>query len=150
MEGGETIVERLERLREDILAAMEAHKENATGRTAESIRVEVDGDIYRLVAGGDGLETAPIETLEIGSPPKTYVPIDKLEEWAIAKAQRYGTPMPDPWAVQNKILRAGTDRHNRPVDVYSTAVEVCAEEIEREFESKITEIVETHIQEIYG
>ena len=150
MEGGETIVERLERLREDILAATEAHKENATGRTSESIRVEVEGDVYRLVAGGDGMDTAPIETLEIGSPSGTFVPIDKLEEWAIAKAQRYGTPMPDPYAVQKKILREGTERHTHPVDIYSLAVEVCAEEIEREFEAKITEVTQTHINEIYG
>lgn len=148
MDLNEAIIARLERLKTDIQNRLEDFKENATGRTSDSIRVEVDGNVFRLVAGGQ--DTAPIATLETGNPPRTYVSIDKLEEWAIAKHQRYGTPIPNPYAVQKAIWEHGTIRYTNPRDIYSTLVEECAEELQDVLKVIVTDIVKSNLEEIYG
>ena len=67
-----TLLERVGKLldaaKEDIQARMAAEDINASGRTSRSFRVErYDGGI-RLVMGGTGERTAPLETLEVGRP----------------------------------------------------------------------------------
>lgn len=141
------IVARLERLRDDIRARMEETMENATGRTSDSFDIEIDVNRFRLVGGGDG--AAPVGTLEVGFAPH-WVPISALIEWAEAKASRYGVEMPNPWAVQKSIAANGPKRLHEPVDIYSTLVEECAEDINRLVGAHINEIIKTNISTIYG
>ena len=143
----EIVVARLERLRDDIRARMEETRENATGRTSESFDIEIDGDRFRLVGGGDG--AAPVGTLEVGFRPH-WVPIAALIEWAEAKTSRYGGEMPNPWAVQKSIAANGPKRLHEPVDIYSTLVEECAEDISRLAGVHINETIKTNVKAIYG
>ena len=143
----DTIVARLERLRDDIRARMEEERENATGRTSESFEVEIDGDKFRLVGGGGA--AAPVSTLEIGFKPH-WVPIAALIEWAEAKANRYGVEMPNPWAVQKVLAKEGPKRLHQPVDIYSTLVEECAEDIRRLVGAHVNDMIRTNLKTIYG
>jgi hypothetical protein len=126
---------------------MEETRENATGRTSESFDIEIEGDHFRLVGGGDG--AAPVSTLEVGFAPH-WVPISALIEWAEAKSSRYGVEMPNPWAVQKAIAVNGPQRLSAPVDIYSTLVEECAEDINRLVGAHVNDMIRTNLQTIYG
>ena len=142
----EIVTERLERLRLDIIARMDTEHEQATGRTAESFEVVVDGDRVALYGGGEG--ASPLAILEVGRRPGA-VPITPLIEWAKAKEARYGVTV-NPWAVRAKIMKEGTDRYHEPVDIYSSLVLEAAEDIEKLVTAHVVDTIKTHIQQIYG
>ena len=139
----EIIVERLERLREDIRGGMAAKGINASGRTSESFRVvEYEGGV-KLVMGGTQGRTAPLETIETGSAPQ-WVPLSALYEWVRDK----GIPYADDrerrriaYAVRRKIAREGTDRYINPVDVYSGLVSEAAKDINGTITATVSEYV---------
>ena len=155
-----TLLERVGKLldaaKEDIQARMAAEDINASGRTSRSFRVErYDGGI-RLVMGGTGERTAPLETLEVGRPAgnvpggfrttkdgvrdvsNTFKAI--LVEWAKAKGiADFG------WGkatiVGRRIAAEGTLRHKSPVNVYSQAVLDAEEKIKKDVRVTITALI---------
>jgi len=78
------------------------------------------------------------------------VPLSALIEWAEAKSSRYGVEMPNPWAVQKAIAVNGPQRLRAPVDIYSTLVEECAEDINRLVGAHVNDMIRTNLQTIYG
>lgn len=135
------IADALGDYREELIDRMREWGEVATGRTADSFRVEVQADGVALVAGGEG--TAPVGTLEIGSGPH-WVPIASLKEWVKAKGLNVS-----PWAVQKKIAAVGTDRFASPVQVWSGDVEDVTERIAAEAAARVSEAVTLSVSEIY-
>lgn len=127
------VTDRLEQLRADIVAQIEAKKITASGRTQRSLRVERYSEGVRLIAGEGN--RAPIPTLEIGRP-GGKVPLnftDIIVQWSKDKGLQWGDDRQRrriagavAWG---KIARVGTDRHKHHEDVYSTLVEQTASDI---------------------
>ncbi len=136
------IIRVLNETRDKIRANMEAKRINASGRTSDSIRVEVYDGGAKLVGGYNDQYTAPIPTLEVGrgagNVPGGLVGICQsgnykgkpdvsntfkyiLLQWAKDKGLADFT-----WGsatgLGRKIAYEGTDRSRQNVDVYSTPV----------------------------
>lgn len=147
------VVERLERLKVDIQAAMAAKRINASGRTSRSLQVEMDDEGARLVAKAGN--RAPLETLEIGRPgggvpggfrttksgvrdvSNTFKYI--LIKWAEEKGFELnwgGATM-----LGRRIAEKGTLRNQQPIDVYSTLTKTAAEEIKEMMLGEIKQII---------
>ena len=120
----ESVVEILEQIRSQIADNLDGFGITTTGRTRDSLKVETYEEGARLIADGSG---APMATTEIGSPPH-FAPIEPLKEWARLKLGDERAA----YAVQKKIAREGTERHQHPrYDVYTEVVERALPEIEK-------------------
>lgn len=129
----EIVYNRLERLRNDIVATIQSKGITASGRTQRSFAVEIYQGGVRLIAQAG--ERAPIPTLEIGRPggrvPRNFTDIivawskDKGLAWGDDK-QRRRIAGAVAWG---KIRKEGTNRHKQPVDVYSTLVQDAVREL---------------------
>lgn len=141
------VTERLERLREDIVASIESHGITASGRTQRSLHVEQDGDSVQLVA--DAGNRAPIATLEVGRPggkvPGRFYLI--LAQWSRDKGIPFRTERERntfAYFLGKKIEHRGTDRNYNPVDTYSSLVTAAVEDIGSLLMAEITERIERH------
>lgn len=90
MEIREQIAEILERAKVDIQVNLEVQGVNASGRTSESLKVEVYADGVRLLSDGSG---APIQTTEVGrragAIPYDFTSI--IEQWSRYKGLHFDT-----------------------------------------------------------
>lgn len=133
--------------RDEIRANMEAKGINATGRTADSIRVEPFEGGVRLIGGyntthpvadyprirgtAEAADTAPIPTLEFGRGASKGIPPAPrgfyyiLREWSRAKGLNFSSERERStfaYFLGRKIIAQGTERSRRNVDIYSTPV----------------------------
>lgn len=141
------VADRLEQLRQDIVANIEQKSITASGRTQRSLQVQVYSDGVRLIAQAG--ERAPIPTLEVGRPggrvPRNFT--DIIVEWSKDKGLAWGDDKRRrkiagavAWG---KIRREGTRRHKQHEDVYSTLVTKAAEDIRGIVTAKIREMIKT-------
>lgn len=153
----------MEKAKAEIQATMAAEDINASGRTSKSFRVERYGSGIRLVMGGTGERTAPLETLEVGRPKgnvpggfhmtkagvrdvsKTFKAI--LIRWAAEKG------IPDfGWGratiIGRRIADQGTKRHAHPVEVYSIPVMKAKADIEKMAQVTVTNKI--HVELLKG
>lgn len=141
------IVARMERLRGDITAAMASNNINATGRTSDSLQVQVYDEGVRLLSvAGDH---APLQTVEIGreggNVPKRFYLI--LKDWSIAKGIQFATDRERStfaYFLGKKIAREGTQRHKSHVDIYSTLTTEAANEIKGMILASVREMIKTN------
>lgn len=146
------VTERLEKLRQEIVGNIESKGITASGRTQRSLTVEqYDGGVRLVAKAGN---RAPMDTLEIGRPagnvPGGFRTTKKgvrdvsntfkaiLVQWAKDKGiSDFG------WGAATmlgrRIAAEGTLRNKRHEDVYSTAVEQAAKDIQAMFLTQIQE-----------
>ena len=93
MDLADIIVEALEKAKQQIQDNMAAKNINASGRTSRSFRVERYDRGVRLVMGGTGEPTAPLEPLELGRPagPIPANMTDILVQWSKDKGIPFGS-----------------------------------------------------------
>lgn len=139
------VVDRLEQLRQDIVANIEQKGITASGRTQRSLQVQVYSGGVRLIAQAG--ERAPIPTLEVGRPggrvPRNFT--DIIVEWSKDKGLAWGDDKRRrkiagavAWG---KIRREGTNRHKRHEDVYSTLVTKAAEDLQEQVVKSVKEMI---------
>lgn len=136
------VTERLEALRQEIVANIEQKGITASGRTQRSLQVvQYNGGVKLIAAAGN---RAPIPTLEVGRPAGN-VPggfrttkdgtrdVSNTFKWILVQwAAEKGIPdfgWGNATIVGRRIAEQGTLRHSNPEDVYSTAVQKAAEDI---------------------
>lgn len=147
------VTDALERAKEQIQANMASKGINASGRTSKSFRVErYDGGV-RLVMGGTGQRTAPLQTLEVGRPPGN-VPggfvttkagvrdVSKTFKWILIQWAKEKGLGDIGWGAATmmgrKIAEQGTNRHSHPEDVYSSVVLETADTVAKDAVKAIT------------
>ena len=153
----------MEKAKAEIQAMMAAEDINASGRTSKSFRVERYGSGIRLVMGGTGERTAPLETLEVGRPggnvpggfrttkagvrdvSNTFKAI--LVKWAEEKGI-VGFGWGHATMLGRRIAEKGTIRHSRPVEVYSIPVMKAKADIEKMAEVTVTNKI--HVELLKG
>lgn len=129
----------LDEAKTQIQANMAAHYDtpygerwvNASGRSSEAWRVEVEETKARLVYEGD--DVAPLQSIQDGT---DEVPsLDEAARWVEEKTRSGAGNLPSPEAVVKGIaLRGGTERHLMPQDwivspVIDTAVQALIDQI---------------------
>lgn len=142
------VTERLERLRADIVSAIESKGIKASGRTQDSLRVFPYDSGVMLIAGAG--ERAPIPTLEIGRPagavPKNFTQI--IFDWSVDKGLAWGDDKERKKiagaVAWGKIRKKGTNRHTNPQDVYSTLVQQAAEDVSGYIMTTLTDQIKTN------
>lgn len=104
---------------------------NASGRSSEAFRVEVDENHVMLVYDGDGI--APLNTIQEGT---DEVPsVEEAAEWREAKTRSGAKGLPSPKAIVRGIEnRGGTERYHEPQDwiispVVETALQALNEQL---------------------
>jgi hypothetical protein len=109
------LARQIAQLHEDVVDAMEANGQRATGRTIAALR-EVAGPEYAALVGPGHLKT-----LRDGRRPGQRPPIAAIIEWLQAKRLQL-----NPYAVANSIAKkgtrlfAGTDpRFRKPTDTFA-------------------------------
>lgn len=142
------VAERLERLRADIVAAIEREGETASGRTQRSLMVVQDEKGVRLVAAAG--ERAPLNTLEIGRKggkvPKGFYLI--LRQWSIDKGLTFASDRERntfAYLLGRRIAREGTLRDAQHVDIYSSLTEQAAREISGMLGASVKEQIKSNI-----
>ena len=145
----EYIQQRLENLKAEILANMEAKKINASGRTASSFRVEKYDNGFRLIGGGEG--AAPLFTLEVGRPagktPFGFTSI--LAQWSRDKGITFATERERntfAYFLGKKIAKEGTKRNKQNEDIYSSAVKSAVEDISKQLLVSIKEQIQLNFK----
>lgn len=130
----QAVVDILQTCKAEIQENMEKAGENASGMTSASLRVELSGSHVRLVMGGLADRTAPPETLELGVPPETWVPAERLFQWSLDKGIDFDSDR-ERWsfafATKYTIHDKGTKRYTNHEDIYSTTVEKVVGEVSR-------------------
>jgi hypothetical protein len=108
----------IQRLREEVVEAMKANDQQATGRTAAAIRDE-SGDEYARLLG-----PAHLKALRDGRRPGQRPPIAAIIEWLQAKRLKL-----NPYAVANNIAARGTrlfrgedPRFKKPTDTFAAPI----------------------------
>lgn len=137
----------LDQAGKEIRVNMSSRRVNASGRTAESIRVEKYKTGLRLVGGtngthpvtdypawrgtADAADTAPIPTLEFGrgvstkTPPVPRAFYYIIREWTRDKGLNFASESERStfaYFLSRKIAREGTQRSRNHIDIYSTPV----------------------------
>lgn len=127
------IVNILEQTRQNILANMSSKRINASGRSAGSFGVRVEGNSRYVLFKAEGL-SAPLTTLEVGRPggpvPRGFYYI--IRQWTKDKGLVFNTESERgtfAYFVARKIAREGTARYTKNVDVYNTPVAVATDKI---------------------
>lgn len=138
-----SIASLLEVTRQKVQTSMDNAGVNASGRTRDSIRVDIYDNGVRLIGGGLP-NTAPIPTLEVGrvggKVPSGFT--DILEQWSRDKGLDFESDAERrtfAYFLGRKIAREGTLRNKSPKDVYSTIVTDAVPEIRRAVEDIVKE-----------
>lgn len=120
----------LDECRVAMMANMERYDINASGRTANSFKVERYEGGVRLVSRGDNI--APFASLETGNEP-SWVPINVLRQWVIEKRIEFNSEEERESfvrATQWKIAHEGTERYRQPnYDVTTPPIEQAVESL---------------------
>ena len=150
------MVEILEAAKRKIQDNLASKGINASGRTSRSFRVERYEGGVRLIMGGTGERTAPLQTLEVGRPggnvpggfrvtkdgvldvSNTFKAI--LVKWAKEKGIS-GFGWGAATVLGRKIAAEGTDRHRNPTDVYSSVIIEATREAGAEAVKSITAFI---------
>lgn len=126
------VIDRLNRLKDEIVGNIESNGITASGRTQRSFEVvEYDGGVRLIAKAGD---RAPIPTLEVGREggkiPKGFYLI--LAQWSRDKGLSFSSErerMTFAYFLSKRIAQEGTLRARQPVDVYGTATKKAASDI---------------------
>lgn len=127
----QAITQRLNRLKEDIRAAMEAKNINASHRTEKAFSVQhYEGGVRLVLGSGD---VAPLDTLERGreggAVPRGFYYV--IKQWSRDKGISFDNESERStfsFFTARKIAREGTTRHRNNEDVYTTLTERAAED----------------------
>lgn len=152
------VIERLEALKNEIISNIESKGITASGRTQRSLKVvPYDGGVMLVSEAG---EHAPMETLEIGRPagnvPGGFRTTKKgvrdvsntfkgiLMQWAKDKGIS-GFGWGHATMLGRRIAEAGTLRHKKHEDVYSTAVGKAARDLRQMLSVTVKEQIKSNI-----
>lgn len=138
---------------------MAANGINASGRSSDSWRVEgYDGGV-RLLYGN--AETAPLETLEIGRPGGNVPGGFRMTKEGVRDVSNTFKAILIRWAEEKgigdfgwgratmlgrRIAERGTLRHEKPVDVYTTAVLDAAKMVGKEVTVTVTVLIHEQLK----
>ena len=152
MDIADIVIEVLEEAKQRIQDNMAAKDINASGRTAKSFRVERYNGGVRLVMGGTGEPTAPLETLEVGRPagPIPSNMTDILVQWSRDKGipfDRESKRRSFAYLLGRRIEREGTLRHKHNEDIYTTVVMDTAESIVGEVTVAVTKKIHEQLRQ---
>ena len=152
MDISDIVIEVLEEAKQRIQDNMAAKDINASGRTSRSFRVERYNGGVRLVMGGTGEPTAPLETLEVGRPagPIPSNMTDILVQWSRDKGipfDRESQRRSFAYLLGRRIEREGTLRHKHNEDIYTTVVMETAERIVGEFTVAVTKKIHEQLRQ---
>jgi len=149
----ETVIEILEKAKNDIVANIQSAGITASGRTERSFRVEQYNGGVMLVAGGE--DTAPIGTLEIGraggNVPQNFTDIilgwmhekgitedpipykrEPSEKWQPVYTPEERGEYKKAYFIAKKIKEKGTERNeNQRNDIYSSVIPDVLEDIKK-------------------
>lgn len=135
--------DELTRLRERIKANMDAAGQTTTGKTAESMKVEIRGDVATATGILSGRQA--FATLETGSAPWSRQPgrpprwfADIIGEWIENKGLDLNK-----WAVAHSIITKGSSlrRNGGRADIYSPEIQKALEAIGNRIVDKYTLLV---------
>ena len=144
----------MENAKVEIQGKMEVEGINASGRTSRSFRVERYGAGVRLVMGGTGERTAPLETLEVGRPAGNVPGGVRMTKAGVLDVSNTFKWILIQWASEKgiadfgwgratmlgrRIAQEGTLRHMHPVEVYTDAVIKARQEIEKMVSVTVTD-----------
>ena len=152
MDIADIVIEVLEEAKQRIQDNMAAKDINASGRTSRSFRVERYNGGVRLVMGGTGEPTAPLETLEVGRPagPIPSNMTDILVQWSRDKGipfDRESKRRSFAYLLGRRIEREGTLRHKHNEDIYTTVVMDTAESIVGEVTVAVTKKIHEQLRQ---
>ena len=152
MDIADIVIEVLEEAKQRIQDNMAAKDINASGRTSRSFRVERYNGGVRLVMGGTGEPTAPLETLEVGMPagPIPSNMTDILVQWSRDKGipfDRESQRRSFAYLLGRRIEREGTLRHKHNEDIYTTVVMETAEIIVGEVTVAVTKKIHEQLRQ---
>lgn len=152
MDIADIVIEVLEEAKQRIQDNMAAKDINASGRTSRSFRVERYNGGVRLVMGGTGEPTAPLETLEVGRPagPIPSNMTDILVQWSRDKGihfDRESQRRSFAYLLGRRIEREGTLRHKHNEDIYTTVVMETAESIVGEVTVAVTKKIHEQLRQ---
>ena len=152
MDIADIVIEVLEEAKQRIQDNMAAKDINASGRTSRSFRVERYNGGVRLVMGGTGEPTAPLETLEVGRPagPIPSNMTDILVQWSKDKGipfDRESQRRSFAYLLGRRIEREGTLRHKHNEDIYTTVVMDTAESIVGEVTVAVTKKIHEQLRQ---
>lgn len=152
MDIADIVIEVLEQAKQRIQDNMAAKDINASGRTSRSFRVERYNGGVRLVMGGTGEPTAPLETLEVGRPagPIPSNMTDILVQWSKDKGipfDRESQRRSFAYLLGRRIQREGTLRHKHNEDIYTTVVMETAESIVGEVTVAVTKKIHEQLRQ---
>jgi hypothetical protein len=112
------LAREIQRLHGEVLDAMQANDQRATGRTAAAIRDESGAEYAALLGPGH------LKALRDGRRPGQRPPIQAIIEWLQAKRLKL-----NPYAVANNIAKRGTrlfrgedPRFRKPTDTFSAPI----------------------------
>ena len=152
MDIADIVIEVLEEAKQRIQDNMAAKDINASGRTSRSFRIERYNGGVRLVMGGTGEPTAPLETLEVGRP-AGHIPsnmTDILVQWSKDKGipfDRESQRRSFAYLLGRRIEREGTLRHKHNEDIYTTVVMDTAESIVGEVTVAVTKKIHEQLRQ---
>ena len=144
---------------DDIRREMEQKDINASGRTSRSFRVVREGTRILLVMGGK--DTAPLETLEIGRPGGNVPGGFRMTKAGVRDVSNTFKAILIRWAEEKgigdfgwgratmlgrRIAERGTLRHEKPVDVYTTAVLDAAKMVGKEVTVTVTALIHEQLK----
>ena len=152
MDIADIVIEVLEEAKQRIQDNMAAKDINASGRTSRSFRIERYNGGVRLVMGGTGEPTAPLETLEVGRPagPIPSNMTDILVQWSRDKGipfDRESQRRSFAYLLGRRIEREGTLRHKHNEDIYTTVVMDTAESIVGEVTVAVTKKIHEQLRQ---
>lgn len=152
MDIADIVIEVLEEAKQRIQDNMAAKDINASGRTSRSFRVERYNGGVRLVMGGTGEPTAPLETLEVGRPagPIPSNMTDILVQWSRDKGipfDRESQRRSFAYLLGRRIEREGTLRNKHNEDIYTTVVMETAESIVGEVTVAVTKKIHEQLRQ---
>lgn len=152
MDIADIVIEVLEEAKQRIQDNMAAKDINASGRTSRSFRVERYNGGVRLVMGGTGEPTAPLETLEVGRPagPIPSNMTDILVQWSRDKGipfDRESQRRSFAYLLGRRIEREGTLRHKHNEDIYTSVVMETAESIVGEVTVAVTKKIHEQLRQ---
>ena len=152
MDIADIVIEVLEEAKQRVQDNMAAKDINASGRTSRSFRIERYNGGVRLVMGGTGEPTAPLETLEVGRPagPIPSNMTDILIQWSRDKGipfDRESQRRSFAYLLGRRIEREGTLRHKHNEDIYTTVVMETAESIVGEVTVAVTKKIHEQLRQ---
>lgn len=152
MDIADIVIEVLEEAKQRVQDNMAAKDINASGRTSRSFRIERYNGGVRLVMGGTGEPTAPLETLEVGRPagPIPSNMTDILVQWSKDKGipfDRESQRRSFAYLLGRRIEREGTLRHKHNEDIYTTVVMDTAESIVGEVTVAVTKKIHEQLRQ---